>query len=309
MIANFSQIFDGIYNQNKEILEKSKNIYLDYCKGDRSLKIKKGLSIATMIITLPLFPISLLWDIPLFIHLNNSEVKLLKRDDGEYVKVISNNLIKPLLNKIFSATNYDMLNGIERTHYNIASNNEEYDMERFSSHNLIEIPVIENKYNLKLSNVFTQKEETYYDVNDNMKSRVIDVFSGIVGMIQLPFNINSKLVVTEESIKENLVELDMKEFETKFNVSATNEVIAYQILTADVMQKIVDMKNDIYKTKFDIVINNDTLYIRVHNKTAFNFNIEKDIDKKAYEESVETIELVKNMSEDILNIISESNIG
>ena len=270
MINNFSQIFDQIYMENINNIENSKKIYMKYSKNKKIFTLKKVLLCAACIITLPIFPI---------------------------------------LNKIFDANNYDMQNGIERIYYDIASNNEEYDVERFSSHNLIEIPINENKYNLKLSNVFTVIEETYYDVNDKIKRRIENVFGGMVGMVRLPFNINSKLVITEKNVKNNLVELDMKEFEKKFNVSANNEVIAFQILTADVMQKLIDMEDKDYNTKFDIVVNNDILYIRFHNKTVFNFRMDKNINKKLYLESIENLEIVKNTSEDILNIVLNSNIG
>lgn len=310
MNTSFSQIYDEIYNQNIQTIEESKKVYTEYRKIEKSLTVKKVLVFILVIITFPLFPFCLIWDIPLLKYLNDIEVKQYKSDDGDYTEVLGDKLIKPLLTKIFGGCSYDMTKGFETSEYNIASNNEEYDWESYSSNNLLEIPINPERYKIKLANVFTYHEESYYDHNDQLQTRIEQLFGGLVGVIELPFDINSKVVITQNEVKDNKVELEMTEFEKAFNVSATNEVVARQILTADIMQKILDMREQIYKFKFDIVIYNNLLYLRFQGKTIFNFDIGKNVDKKQYEDTINTLTVIKKMSEDILsNIVLDSNLG
>ncbi len=310
MESNFSNLYDEIYNQNIYSLKNLKKIYVDYRKREKILTIKKVLISILIVVTFPLFPLCIIWDILLLKYLNDSDVKQYKSDDGDYVNILSDKLIKPLLTRIFGCCNYDMIKGIETAEYNIASNNEEYNWETYSSNNFIEIPINPDGYKIKLSNVFTYHEDSYYDHNDKLQTRTEQIFGGLVGIIDLPFNINAKVVITQNEINDNKIDLDMAEFEKVFNVSTTDEVIARQILTSDVMQRILDMKQKIYKNNFDIVINNNRLYIRFHNKTVFNFDIAKNVDKKQYEDTINTLIFIKKMSEDILsNIVLDSNLA
>ncbi len=310
MEYNFFEIFDEIYNQNIKSLEEPMQVYMEHRKNEKKLTVKKVLIFILVIITLPLFPFCLIWDILLFKHVHELEVKQYKSDDGNYISLLNEKIITPLLKRIFGDASSDVTNGIENSDYNIVSDNEEYDWDKYSSHGLTEIPINPEGYKLKLANVFTYHEVSYYDHNDHLETRTEQLFGGLVGVINLPFNTNARINITGNEVKSNKIELDMREFEEIFNVSATNEIIARQILTADKMEKLLEMKNKIYNIGFDIAINNDKLYIRFHQKTIFNFDMGKAIDKKQYEDTINTLTFVKRMAEDIVaNIVIDSNIG
>ena len=55
--------------------------------------------------------------------------------------------------------------------------------------------------------------------------------------------------------------MDSSEFEKAFNVYASDKIIGMQILTADIMDDILEFKNKA-KFNFDIYINEDKIYFR-----------------------------------------------
>ncbi len=77
-------------------------------------------------------------------------------------------------------------------------------------------------------------------------------------------SINSNLrIAYNYSGYKNKLEMDSSEFEKKFDVFASDKIIGMQILTADIMEEILQFKNKI-KEDFDIFINNNVIYLRFH---------------------------------------------
>ena len=54
--------------------------------------------------------------------------------------------------------------------------------------------------------------------------------------------------------------MDSNEFEKYFDVKATNQILGMQLLTADVMQDLIDFQNE-NNIRYDIVIENE-LYLQ-----------------------------------------------
>ena len=60
--------------------------------------------------------------------------------------------------------------------------------------------------------------------------------------------------------------MDSRDFEEKFEVFASNGVLAMQILTAEIMQDLIDLYG---KTEFDFAVVNNKIYFRINAPELF----------------------------------------
>lgn len=99
------------------------------------------------------------------------------------------------------------------------------------------------------------------------------------------------------------------EFEKYFDVSATNKIIGMQLLTADVMEELIDFENKT-NMKYDIIINNNNIYLRFHCGTMFEpANLKKGVlDEKILEKYFYMLNFTYNLSDKIIKLINETEI-
>ena len=115
------------------------------------------------------------------------------------------------------------------------------------------------------------------------------LFSGLFIKVETPKSFKSNLylrntkqniILTINSIlfaqpfKNLKVELDSQEFEKNFNVYCTDKIIALQLLTADIMQLLINFKYEM-NMNYEITIKNSNIYIRFFiyiNKFVIRFN-------------------------------------
>lgn len=74
-------------------------------------------------------------------------------------------------------------------------------------------------------------------------------------------NIISSTLTRKLSFDDLRINLDSQEFEEYFDVYCTDKIIAMQLLTADIMQFLVNFQKDI-GMDYEITINNNCVYIR-----------------------------------------------
>lgn len=90
-----------------------------------------------------------------------------------------------------------------------------------------------------------------------------------------------------QPFKNLKVELDSQEFEKNFNVYCTDKIIALQLLTADIMQLLINFKYEI-NMNYEITIKNSNIYIRFmsgkmfENANVFKFSLDKKMLYKYY---------------------------
>mgnify|MGYP003290756816 CR=1 FL=1 len=126
--------------------------------------------------------------------------------------------------------------------------------------------------------------------------------------IVLEFN---KLVATFVRITENKfiarknkVELDSSEFEKYFDVNSKDKILAVRILTADVMQLLVDFYKK-YHLTFEIVFRDNKVYINLHTEGTFKIPIYKKINKKQLYLYYAILEFTTNLSKEINKVLNE----
>ena len=106
-----------------------------------------------------------------------------------------------------------------------------------------------------MAEVKTQKEETYEDSNGETKTRRVTIFHGLFAKIIMDKSIDSELRITRNRgiLSKNKLKMDSSKFEKYFDVEASNKIIGMQILTADIMEKLIEFREKT-NMEFDVYI-------------------------------------------------------
>lgn len=171
---------------------------------------------------------------------------------------------------------------------------------------------INNKYSIQMAEVLTQEEETYKDSDGDTHTRIITKFHGLFAKIQMDKSINTELRITQNGgivFDKKKLNMDSSEFEKYFDVKALNPIIGMQLLTADVMQELVDFENNT-KMKFDIYIKENEIYLRFHSGAMFEVGNLKNraIDKNIIHKYFYMLNFTYNLSNKLINVINETEI-
>ena len=122
------------------------------------------------------------------------------------------------------------------------------------------------------------------------------VFRGLYGVVNLSHNFNSEIIVNRESEthdKCELLNIDSLDFDNVFNVYSDNKQVAMQLLTHDVMDKLLAMINRGFRFEFRII--NDKLYCRFDHLSFDNpglFGIERNMLETHYWTAMIIVELM-----------------
>ena len=115
------------------------------------------------------------------------------------------------------------------------------------------------------------------------RKQVEEIFSGIFAVTNCKNNINGHIKVSRERLfknKKQRTTMDSEEFEKNFDIYSENKILAMQILTSDVMEKLIDFKNK-YDFDFEIVFENNYIYLRFFTGKMFEPKIfGNSMDKK-----------------------------
>lgn len=183
--------------------------------------------------------------------------------------------------------NYDPDGGIYDDEYKKAEFNDKYNS--WNSEDLIK-GQMKNGLNIKMSEVSTENEST--DARGNTTSTI--VFHGLYAIINTPKDFNCNLLIRQNKLNlfgnektsrlNNIpkLQLDSPEFEKYFDVYTTNNIIAMQILTADVMNYLVEYQTSV-GTQFDITIKDNKIYLRFSTKELFET---PDLKKNALDKNI-----------------------
>lgn len=130
--------------------------------------------------------------------------------------------------------------------------------------------------NIQMCDVVTKSEHKRYTQT---------IFSGMFSFTPINKNFNTLIKISKnDTIVYNdtaQITLDSSEFEKYFNVNADDRVLATRILTSDIMEKILSFYNK-FKLSFEIIINEDTLYLRFFTGPMFEPKASDEIiNKKA----------------------------
>ena len=198
---------------------------------------------------------------------------------------------KPMPEYIYENLNYE--------YYNI-----------YSSEDYLEAQ-INNEYSIQMGEVLTQEEETYTDSEGKTETRTITKFHGLFAKIVMNKSIIDELKIMKNGtmfLKDRL-KMDSSEFEKYFDVKASDKIVGMRLLTADVMEELVQFENKT-NMKFDIIIKQNELYLRFHSGEMFEAGNIKNgaLDKNLIQKYFYMLNFTYNLSNKIINIVKDIQI-
>ena len=177
---------------------------------------------------------------------------------------------------------------------------------------------LKNNCVFEMSEVLT--EEQYSDSDGD--THYSTLFCGIFAKIETPKPFNARLYLRKDRTDKNIisraftkklpfddlkVDLDSQEFEKYFDVYCTNKIIALQLLTADIMQFLIDFQDEI-NMEYELTIKNNCIYIRFMSGEMFEtatvnkFSLDKDTLYKYYK----MLDFSFTLSNKFINLIKET---
>lgn len=128
-----------------------------------------------------------------------------------------------------------------------------------------------NNTKIEICNITLEK------LNDN--GEFLDLsYEGIFSVTKLNISLPEELRIIKNSLylknDYNKVKLDSQEFEKYFDVYSNSNILAFEILTHDIMEELVEFYNT-YKINFELVLKNENIYIRFDTGSMFEPNILK----------------------------------
>lgn len=170
---------------------------------------------------------------------------------------------------------------------------------------------IDNRYSIQMAEILTQEEKTYKDSEGNTKTETITIFHGLFAKIVMDKSINSELRIMQNRtiLEKDRLNMDSSEFEKYFDVKASNPIIGMQLLTADVMEELVQFENKT-NMKFDVVIKEKELYLRFHSGSMFEAgNLKKGaLDKESIQKYFYMLNFTYNLSNKLINVVNDTQI-
>lgn len=233
-----------------------------------------------------------------------NNIKVLKKDS--YTAIFKEKIIAPIIKNINPECEYVWYKGMGKYEY-IKGEWESFDL--YNSEDKIIAPINisgneENKTQLIMSEVHTQNESTDSDGDTHRTT----LFHGLAGYVELPKGIGTYIKVKKDTFKlfggsKQKVQMDMSEFEKIFDVEAGDKIKAMQILTADVMTKMINMVQA-SNVKFEFYINDNMMYIRFHTGALFEPSVfSKSMQFDKLKKYCDITENVIKMTQDICDII------
>lgn len=182
---------------------------------------------------------------------------------GKYIDYFKSKVIETLLHSFNDSLQYESKSSIPKIEYTQADFES---FEKYSSKDLV-YGIISKNCKFKMAEV-----ETWV----NTKDTFITTFKGLFAQVEMPkpFKETIHLRINKKNVPfDNLkIQLDYEEFENIFDVYASNKIIAMQLLTAEVMQKLIELYNET-KILYEITIKNSHIFIRFPYKKWFGVAI------------------------------------
>ena len=234
---------------------------------------------------------------------------IFSKNRKQYSKMYKEIIINKLINNFYSRTEYFPQKQMPKYIYNEAEYNEYYN--RYYSDDYFEA-FLNDKYSIQMAEVKTEEQETHTDSDGKTTTTTTLKFHGLFGKIIIDKSINGELKIMQNGkmlFNKNQLKMDSSEFEKYFDVKASNKIVGMQLLTADVMEELIEFQNKT-NIKYDICIKNNNLYLRFHCGTMFEpQNIKHGvIDKKSLQKYFYMLNFTYNLSNKLTTTMNDTEI-
>lgn len=289
-MKNFNSIYEKIYKEYAVPLEEMRQtITKDRVKAFViAALVCGGLSLIAQSLFYLVFVIPIM-----IVH------EVMSKNVDQYEKFFKQNVVQTFVKEYSDTLEYIPNQGMSRITYD-QGEFEGYD--RYYTEDLIR-GVLEDKYKVTMAEVHTRDESEDEDGNTTTTT----VFFGLVAKVELNKMVNVNIKIRKDKLKifdkKTRIQMDSGEFEKNFDVYSTDKIIAMQILTADVMQMLLDFKEK-NKLRPELTLKGDSLYIRFDTGDLFEAQImQNSLDyntlKKYYDAINFTLDIVKEFVKNI----------
>lgn len=317
-MKTFDEIYEELQNGNNNELnnlwQEAKNeqnkankisliicLIIDICA--MIIIFNKGINLSSILFILPILAPILIVNLFVVIIANIAFSKNTSKFSAKYKQIV----IKKLINNFYNNVEYFPYK--EMPEYIYEKLEYEY-YDSYESDDYLEAQ-INNEYSIQMAEVHTIEEQEYEDSEGETQTREITKFNGLFAKILINKSINSELKIMQdgELLLNKKLKMDSSEFEKYFDVQASNQIIGMQILTADVMEELVNFENKT-KMKFDIYIKGNELYLRFHSGEMFEpASLKKGpLDKKTIEKYFYMLNFTYNLSNMLIELINNIEI-
>lgn len=217
----------------------------------------------------------------------------------KYVQKYKSVVIDKLISNFYNSAEYFPTKELPRYMYDEGKYEEYYN--RYWSEDYIEAE-IDNKYSIQMGEVLTEDES-----GDSTSI----CFTGLFAKVIMHKSMQGELRIMRNGTFafSNKLKMDSSEFEKCFDVKASDNIKGMQLLTADVMEELMDFVNNTQMI-FDIVIRNNYLYLRFHSGSMFEpRNIKGDsLNKEEIQKYFYMLNFTYNLSKRLISLIEETEM-
>ena len=245
-MKNFDEFYAELQNINngelnnawkeaKKSSEKAKKISLVICVIIDVFVIimllKRGISIALLIpaLIINLFVVAIV------------NMIFTGKNKYKYNQIYKQVVVKKIMNNFYNSLEYFPQKAMPEYIYRQLQY-EYYD--NYMSEDYMEAQ-IENNNSIQMAEVETTETETYTDSKGETQTRTVTKFHGLFAKIIMEKSINSELKIMQDKammLDKGRLKMDSSEFEKHFDVKASDKIIGMQILTADIMEELVQFE-------------------------------------------------------------------
>lgn len=301
-----------IWQNAKKEKEKANKIILTIC-----LIIDITILILILIVSkqimiftfMPILIVAFVVNIMIYIFVN----LFFSKNRKIYQKAFKENIVKKLIENFYTDLQYLPENKMPENTYLEAKYNEHYD--NYYSDDYIKAK-IDNKYDIEIAEVETQEVTTQTTTDSEghttTTTTTTTIFHGLFEKLILDKSINAEVRIGLNRsclFNKKRIEMDSEEFEKYFDVSTTDKIKAMQLLTADVMEELVEFKN---KTNiwYDIIIRNNNIYLKFYCGPMFEPGSLKKgiIDEETVRKYFYMLNFTYNISNKLIKLIEETEM-
>ena len=295
-MKNFDEIYQQIYTESGNELQELKKE-----------NMRKNSFLILILIALGIITIMYFNFFTLFIFIIVLIVLAVKmsKQYGAYKKVYKEKVISRFVKEYSEQLDYIPQRGISSREYQQAGFDGYYD--RYHSEDLIQGTILDG-CTIKLAEVHTEREEETTDSDGNTTTTYVTLFHGLFAQIDLKklSKLNFRVVKNALLFKgKDRMEMDSGEFEKIYDVKTEDQISTLRVLTSEVMQMLIDFKQN-NKVAPEVVVDNNFLYIRFGVGNVFEPNIIKnDMDYDNLKKNYDMINFVFNLTEEFSKHIIE----
>ena len=229
-------------------------------------------------------------------------------NSGDYHRKFKKEIIGTFVKECDENLTYKPEQGVNPTLYKKGGFEQYFD--RYSSEDLIE-GKLDNKYYVSMAEVLTQEESTDSEGNTTTTT----IFHGMFGVSDCAKEIPGYIKIHSDKGffgkifgNKEKIEMDSSEFEKHFDVYGTNQITTMQILTADIMELLIEFKTT-SKIEYELTLTGNQIYLRFFTGEVFEPNIlKKSLDYDTLKRYFDIIEFIFKVTRSINKIIEETEI-